>query len=377
MRFAQFLFLFVGVLFAVVSCKSGTTESPETESLEEDAQLVLTRTQFETSGMQTGQLMEYDFTDKVLSTGFIEVPSQSKVMISAFVAGHVSYSPLLIGDRVKRGQVVVSLENPDFIQMQQDYADAAHQLSYLKSEYERQKLLAEDNIASQKVFSKAESDYRSMKVKHEGLRKRLQMLSLDPAKVLEGEIVSQINIVSPIDGFVSVQNLTRGLFVSPGEVLMEIIDNSQLHLSLFVYEADALRIKEGQDIRFRVTQAGSNFYEGTVKRVGKSVEGTERKVAVNGQIANLEALDFVAGMYIDAEIIVNHRKSCGLPNEAVVSDGGQSFVYVLKSSNTDTFVFDKRYVNLGQVREDLTEILCENDSCTVLVKGAFELTEGI
>jgi len=377
MRFLQFLFLFVGVLFAVVSCKSGTTESPETENLNEDTQLILTRAQFETSGMQTGKLMEYDFTDKVLSSGFIEVPPQSQVVISAFVAGHVSYSPLLTGDRVKRGQVVVSLENPDFIQMQQDYADAAHQLAYLQSEYERQKSLAEDNIASQKVFSKAESDYRSMKVKHEGLRKRLQMLTIDPAKVLEGEIVSQINIVSPIDGFVSVQNLTRGMFVSPGEVLLEIIDNSQLHLSLFVYEADAMKIKEGQDIRFRVTQAGSNFYEGTVKRVGKSVEGTERKVSVNGQVANQGALDFVAGMYIDAEIIVNHRKSCGLPNEAVVNEGGQSFVYVLKSSDTDTFVFGKRYVNLGQVREDLTEILCENDSCTVLVKGAFELTEGI
>jgi cobalt-zinc-cadmium efflux system membrane fusion protein len=202
------------------------------------------------------------------------------------------------------------------------------------------------------------------------------MINIDPVAVLEGKLVSQIDFVSPFSGFVSALNLTRGMYVSPGDVLLEIIDNSHLHLALYVYETDAMKLKEGQDIRFRVTQSGNDFYEGEVIMVGKSVEGADRKVIVYGKIVNTDSSAFISGMFVEAEVFVRQRISCGLPNEAIANEGGKKFVFVLKSSDSENLVFEKRYVETGQTSEDLTEIFCHNDSCTVLVKGAFNLAEG-
>ncbi len=376
MRSLQFLTVLITFFFSAVSCKSKVPSAGEEVGVEETSQYLLTKSQFDGSGMQTDQLKEYDFNDVVFASGFIEAPVQDKAKISAVIAGHVCSNPLMVGDEVKKGQVVLSLENPDIITLQQDFAEASFQLSYLQAEFERQKSLLDENIASQKVFARAESDYKSMKVKLEGLRKKLVMINIDPAHVLEGKIVSQIDLVSPFSGFVSALFLTRGMYVSPGDVLLEVIDNSHLHLALYVYETDAMKLKVGQGIRFRVTQSGNDYYDGEVIMVGKSVEGPDRKVIVHGHINKSDSPDFISGMFVEAEIFVRQRRSCGLPNEAIASEGGKKFIFVLKSTDSENLVFEKRYVETGQTSEELTEVFCKNDSCTVLVKGAFNLAEG-
>jgi len=363
-------------LISSISCKNREAEIPGTEEQNGTHQLVLTREQFESSGMETGPMRVYDFADVVHASGYIQAPPQNRAKISAIVSGHVSYSTLLIGDKVKKGQILLCLENPEFIQLQQDYAEAAYQLTYLKEEYERQKLLSNENIASQKVFSKAESEYNSMNVKVEGLKKKLKILSIDPDMVLQGKIVTQINIYFPIDGYVTAHNLSRGMFVSMGDVLLDLIDNSHMHLELFVFESDAMKIKLNQKIEFRIIQTDKKIYSGEVMLLGKSVEGSERKVAVHGHIKSEKDMNLISGMYVEADIIVSERKSVGLPNEAIANSGGQSFVFVLKSNTPDSLVFEQRYVDIGRVGEELTEVFCENDSCMVLVKGAFDVAEG-
>lgn len=363
-------------LFATISCKSKELKSAENEVISELSPLVLSVEQFKSAGMVTGPLREYNFNEIVHSNGYIEAPPQNIAKISAVIGGHISYNPLLVGDKVKKGQLIARMENPEYITLQMDFAETAFQLNFAQSEYERQKTLSNENIAAQKVFLKAEADYKSLQIKYEGLKKTLQMLGINTENVLSGEIVSGIGIFSPLDGFVSAQNLVHGMVVSPGDILMEIIDNSHLHLALFVFEGDAMKVRIGQKIRFKVTQSNGTFYDGEVLLVGKSVEGSERKVAIHGHIINENMLDFVTGMYVEAEITVAERKSCGLPNEAVVNGGGKDFIYVLKDIDSEKMFFEKRYVNIGQTGEEITEVLCKNDSCTVLVKGAFNLAEG-
>ena len=75
------------------------------------------------------------------------------------MGGTVHATTLLPGDYVKKGSVVVSLENPDFITLQQTYLDAHAQTEYLEAEYKRQQRLSEQEAASQKRFQQSKADY--------------------------------------------------------------------------------------------------------------------------------------------------------------------------------------------------------------------------
>ncbi|MCB8998893.1 MAG: efflux RND transporter periplasmic adaptor subunit [Bacteroidales bacterium] len=369
--------IIIVLVLVTLSCKSRKTETDQTEKKSDTLGIVITREQFNSSGMQIGKLQEFDFAESVHANGYIEVPPQNHILISAVMAGYISYNPLLIGDKVKKGQVVAKMKNPDFIQLQQDFAEAQYQLNFMKTEYERQKYLSDENIASQKVYSKAEADYLTLKIKCEGLRKKLEMLNINPDDVLAGNIVNEISLVSPRDGFVAAENLNRGMYVLPGDVLLEVIDNSHLHLELYVFETDALKIHKNQDITFKVTQSGNEIFDGVVLLVGQSIEGVDRKVAVHGHIKNEESLSFVNGMYVEAQIIISHGNSIGLPNEAIISNEGQSYILVLNHEEDNIMYFEKRYVKIGRSGEEMTEVICKNDSCNVLIKGGYNLAMGI
>ena len=68
------------------------------------------------------------------------------------MGGYIKDNPLLIGDAVKKGQVLITLENPEFVALQQQFQELAEQLDYLKSEYERQQALVAENITSKRIF---------------------------------------------------------------------------------------------------------------------------------------------------------------------------------------------------------------------------------
>src|SRR5690606_23279761 len=103
----------------------------------------------------------------------------NRAVINAFMGGYIKNTPLLVGDVVRKGQPLVTIENPEFIALQQDYLDAAEQLKYLKSDYDRQKTMLDEKITSEKKFLQAESDYRRNLARYNGLKRSLQMLNIN------------------------------------------------------------------------------------------------------------------------------------------------------------------------------------------------------
>src|SRR5690606_6800809 len=177
-------------LYCFSACgDTGTkNEAPQTinETTEGSTTIKVTDAQFEGDGMELGGLGEQNFATLVTVAGIIDIPPQNKAVISAFSGGYIKHTPLLIGNSVKKGEVLVSLENPEFIQMQQEYLEAVEQLAYLKSEYDRQKTLLAERITSQKNFLKAESDYKRNLAIYNGLRKKLRMLNISPENAEKG-----------------------------------------------------------------------------------------------------------------------------------------------------------------------------------------------
>ena len=133
-----------------ISCGSPDNNIEKSSVVESESHVVtITIEQFESSNMLLGQLSAQPFSQSIKTFGMFEAPPESKASVSAYFEGYVKELKLLIGQKVNKGQVLFTLENPAYIQVQQNFLEAKGRLKYLKSDYERQKNLAEDNVTSQ------------------------------------------------------------------------------------------------------------------------------------------------------------------------------------------------------------------------------------
>jgi len=361
------------IIFAllITACgkeKNNVLEVTPTEEVHED--ITVTQAQFKSENMAFGSIEEFDFNEGIKVNGMIDVPPQNKSSISTFIGGYVTKTPLLIGSEVKKGQLLVTLENPEYVEIQQNYLEVAEQLNYLKSEFNRQKTLFDEQITSEKNYLKAESTYKSNLAHYNGLRKKLQMMHINPQRVEQGTISSSINLYAPIDGFVTKVNVSNGTYVSPSDVILEIVDTHHVHLELSVFEKDIMAIKKGQKIRFQIPEASDQTFNADVHLVGTTIDGESRRVQVHGHIDNDED-HFIVGMFVDAEIITDSTKRVGLPKEAIISLEEANYVLVLKTKENNEFHLEKVKVTIGKATEDVVEILNSEGlkNKQILVKG--------
>ncbi len=360
------------------SCGDSEKKTMETANAEMEASeslIELTEDQFQSAGMVLGSLEEKQFPVIVPVNGMIDVPPENKAVVNATMGGYIKRTPLLIGDVVKEGQMLVTLENPEFVTLQQEYMEVKQQLGYLKSEYDRQKTLMEENITSQKSFLKAESEYQSANARHNGLKKQLQMLNISPSETEKGNISSIATIFAPISGSITKVNVSKGSYVSPATPILEIIDNDHIHLELSVFEKDIMKIKKGQLIRFSIPEASDEMYEAEVYLIGTSI-GENRTIKVHGHLHDESQNNFLTGMFVNAEIITDSAQEKALPSEAVIVLEDRSYVLVLNKNENGNRHFDQVEVEIGTVFNGFTAIKPSDKfrpDSQFLVKGAFDL----
>jgi len=314
----------------------------------------------------------------VETSGMIDVPPENRASVMAFMGGFVKKTPLLIGDKVKKGQSLVTLENQEFVQMQQEYLQVYNQLDFLKAEFERNQTLFDEKIASQKNFLQAKSNYETAKAQYQGLREQLQMLNISPSQVEKGSISSLANIYAPISGSVTKMNVSMGSYVSPASEILEIINNEHVHLELTVFERDILKVKKGQKIEFTIPEASNETFKAEVYLVGASIDDAKRTIKVHGHLENEDHTGFLPGMFVNAMIMTDTKNALSLPDEAVIESEGSSYVLKLVSQDAEGYTFEKFHVNKGHSFGGFTEIksadLKQGDQ--FLLKGVFDLIGG-
>lgn len=354
------------------SCKKAETEV--TEPTNNDL-INITKDQFQSGEMKIEKPIEYDFNVTVKASGKIDVPPQNRAKVTTFLGGYIKSTTLLVGDKVTKGQPLVTLENTDFIDLQKDYLEVAEQINYLKSEYERQKTLYNEKISSQKNYLKAESDYRKTKATYNSLREKLLLLNINPTNVEHGKLTSTITIYAPISGDVVVMNVNTGMFIAPSDVILEIVQTDHLHLELAVFEKDILKIKEGQPIKFTVPEASKDVFDAQVHLVGKSIEGKDRTINVHGHLSDAVKQKLLTGMFVEASVIVDSKKGLAIPAEAIITENNKNFVLLLQNDNNN-YSFKKVGVTVGEKSEQFVEIIPNaqiNANSRILTKGVFDV----
>ncbi len=379
-RLSYYSLFISGLILLSSGCKGQDKNESENGFPAEDTgiSVQITSEQFDANGMQLDTISFRSVPQAITVSGRIDVPPQSVASLSAIHGGYIKDIPYLEGDAVRKGQALVTLENPEFIEIQQQYLETAEQLAYLKSEYERQETLIKENITSQKNFLKAESAYKSAVARSEGLKKQLLMLSISPKQVEAGKISSTARLYAPIDGKISEVHGTRGMYVSPTTEILEIINTDHIHLELSVFEKDILKLRKGQEIRFKLPETSAQTYMGEVYLIGTDID-QNRTIKVHGHLKDESGVQFLRGMFVEAEILVSGdeglEKSLTVPETALVEQESRYYLLKLESRDGQGYSFIKTEITPGKSSGGFVAIsstgLKAKDQ--ILVQGAYDV----
>lgn len=315
----------------LISCNTKNKTAGEGEEHEEHSPegiVILNKNQREALKLKLGSFQMRNLTTVVKSNGQLEVPPANSADITAVIGGNVKEIKVFHGDRVSKGQLLAVLEHPDYIALQESFAEVANRLEFLEQEFERQKELFENNVGAGRDFQQAKAEYNTAKAKYEGLKSRLQLLNLSPDKIMQGNISNTININSPINGFVNEVNIKVGSYVDAKDILLEITDNSAIHADFMVYEKDVHLVKEGQKVHFTVSNRPDEELTATVFAIGKEFEANSRAVHIHAKI-NEKVSGLIPGMYISGHLHTDEKYTRALPNDAIVTEGTKSYIFIL------------------------------------------------
>lgn len=236
--------------------------------------------------------------------GVITVPPQRQATVTLTMGGSIHSTNLLPGSYVRQGEVIATLENPEFIQLQQTYLESAAQAEYLEKEYNRQKMLSEQEAASQKRFQQSKADYLSMKSRMDAAAAQLKLLQVDVRQLHDQGIEPYLQVKAPLDGYVTNMKVNLGTYLNAGEPICDIINKGETLLELTAYEKDLDYLQVGSSVEFQVNGMGSQTFEATVITIGQEVDDVNRSLQVYARVKDQNSR-FRPDMYVSAKIRKN------------------------------------------------------------------------
>jgi len=356
-------------LFFLYSCGNKKTEiDPEATPAIENT-TTLTDVQIKNAGIETGKIEQKEISSILKLNGKIDVPPQNLVSISVPMGGYLKHTKLLEGMYVTKGQVLCVVEDRQYIQLQEDYLLAKAKIGYAKAEYERQKELNRSKASSDKVYQQAQSEYNSLSVMVQSYGEKLKFAGINPSNVSAKNISKSINIYSPISGYVSKVNVNTGKYVAPSDILFEIVNPSDIHLALTVFEKDINKMAIGQSVIAYNNTNPEKKHHCEIILIGKDFS-EDRSTEMHCHFANYDKT-LLPGMYMNAEIKLKSQQSNVLPSEAIVNYENKNYIFIEKGNK----LFEMKEVTTGTSENGYVEIVSNEDlkDVNIVIKGSYSL----
>ncbi len=364
--------LFFLLAMFLFSCHSGNKQANAvtTENVNEHLiQLDSAQLKHIDLSIATAQNKELSSSFKV--SGTVDVPPQNMISVSMPLGGYLKSTQLLPGMHVKKGEIIAEMEDQQYIQLQQDYLIAQSKLNLLELDFQRQQALNQSKAISDKVFQIALNDYETQKITCQSLSEKLKLVGINPIKLNAGAISKSVFLKSPIDGFVSKVNVNIGKYVSPTEVLFELVNPTDIHLSLNVFESDLSKVFIGQKVYAYTNNNPNKRYLCKVILIGKDLSN-ERFTTVHCHFEEYDKL-LSPGTYMNAEMQTNPEMAMVLPETAFVQYANKNYVFVEQAKG----IFEMLEVDLGITANGFTAFKLKNTAnlanLKFVINGAFNL----
>ena len=352
-------------------------EKGEHEELPEDI-VELNAEQIKLVGVQLGKVEMRQVSGVIKANGIVTTAPQNSASVSVPLGGFVKSSNLLPGKAVSKRQTLAIIENTEFVDLQQNYLDIKNKYEFAEAEYKRHTELYKDDVYSEKNLQQTTSEYRSLKAQLKGIGQKLKVIGINPATLTEDGISATIALVSPISGYVKTANISIGKYVSPTDVLFEIVGTDNLLLELSLFEKDANSIAVGQVAHFSINNE-SHEHKATIYQVGKSINAdkTFKVYATVKEPCN----NVLPGMYVLAHIEKTDKQVPSVPADAVVSFDNKYYIFAFEKDKEEEGkpFTEYRFIEItkGDTNDGFTEIQLPTgfdiQNTKIVTKGAYKL----
>lgn len=328
-------------LFAISAC---TTDHKEGDGHQHDAETaeheegeniaLLTGDQLKSVGIETGTIEQKQLSATLKTNGVLRVPNTDKANVTSLFGGIIKSLRVELGDYVKKGQVIATISNPEFIQLQEEYLNIDSRIAFAEQELSRQRELYEGNVGAKKNLQSATADRNTLQTRKASLKRQIQLMGIDPASLSNANLKSSLAVTSPISGVISDVFAKIGSYVDVSSPIAEIIENAALHLDLQVFEKDIPLIKTGQEIDFVVTNNPDRTYAAEVYSIGSSFSGSSKTIAVHCNVIG-DKTGLIDGMNITGIVASDRAAGPAVPNEAIVHADGKYYIFLVKEQREE------------------------------------------
>ncbi|AMR32579.1 hypothetical protein A0256_14675 [Mucilaginibacter sp. PAMC 26640] len=329
--------------------------------------------QVKNGGIDIGALPMHRLSSTIHVNGQVDVPPENLIAVNVPMGGFLKRTTMLPGEPVHKGQVVAEVANQEYITMQQDYLTSMSKITFLKQELERQRVLSQQQASPLKLYQQSQSEYNSEQAQAAGLAQKLRMIGIDPHKLTAANIRSVIGIVSPISGFVSKVNVSVGRYVNPTDVLMELVNTSDIHAALTVFEQDMPKISIGNGVSISLPSLPDKVYPGKVILIGQALD-TTHSVIVHCHFLKTDK-NLLPNMFLQASIETNPQNITALPDAALTSFEGKMYAFLADKKGKNT-IFSMVPVTIGIKENGWNEVHFNKPELKdrqFVLKGAFSI----
>lgn len=354
----------------------------------------LTEEQMKAVGITLGKIEMKELTSTIKANGALRVPNNNKATVTSLYGGVVKSLNVQIGDFIRKGQIIATISNPEYIQLQEQFLTVKSRITFAEQEYRRQKELFDNDAGAKKNLQSSDAELKTLRTQRASLQRQLQIMGINPANVTNGNLRSGLAITSPISGTVSNISAQIGSYVDISSPVAEVIDNGSLHLDLQVFEKDLPKMKVGQIVHFKLTNNPETEYDAKIYSIGSSFENDSKTISVHCSVTGNKA-GLIDGMNITGIVSLDRSTTPAVPNEAIVEADSKYYIFIktykkpeqnhkgkdehsdekkVPEKETKTINFEKIEVVKGSSDMGYTAITSVNEiqeNADIVVKSAF------
>ncbi len=358
------------IMFSILfSCGN----EPEAETPTNNDLVEVTGEQFLSENMQLGTVQQVLMEERISFTGKIVPDPQGIALINAPIEGFVRTINVRKGDYVSTNATIIEIGGNALIDLQQAFTASSARLRRFRADYERIKILYDDNISTEKEFVQAESDYKSELASYNGLRMKLQDIGLNISDIEKGNYVPVYSLKSPINGQVSMINCKQGQFLMPGNEIAEVADKGKVELRLDIFEKDYPKIASGKKVVFRSVDEMSQNISATITRVGNKIEAGSSAIECFASINPEDGVKFAINQLVSGEIIIEADSVPAIQQSALLTSGESKYILVKTGEGDGTITFRKVRVDDGRIFNDYVELLNLDIKDSIIISGTYNL----
>lgn len=337
-------------------------------------------------GIQVSTADTQNISSRISLPGIISLNENRTAYITSFVNGQITQISADLGDRIKKGQSLLTVNSPEFAQAQSDFLQTRAKYNLSRKEFERAARLRNEKAIEEKEYLRREAEHEkltmeyaalgsnlhSFGITHDQIEKMIEKCSEFDEEEYKCELADpHLPLLSPISGTVISRDAVIGDFIKPDKVLFTISDLNIIWAHLDAYEKDIPFIKQESRIFIKTPLYPDKLFDGQIIYISDMIDANLRTIKVRVKVDNTDRM-LKPNMYIQGliENELQYQKIIAVPEEAVQTLDGQKIVFIPEEEE----IFAVRHVQTGDKIGDQIIINSGLKSGEKFVlKGAFTL----